>query len=159
MNNEHLMVNLRKPKQEPASAAPLGVPLTPRPRPKEEGFSMAPIVGFVLIIALCFGGWYVFFRDSAPDAQSEAQTVAQAEVAAEAQDVITAVGKHIVLPEGEEPTVATVTDPKKLQDQAFFANAKIGYRVLIYTQARKAFLYDPAQDRLIEVAPITTDIK
>jgi len=66
------------------------------------------------------------------------------------------VGRIIVLPNDEEPTVATVTDPEKLRDQVFFANAKAGDKVLIYTKARKAYLYDPIAGKLVEVAPITT---
>ena len=90
---------------------------------------------------------------------AEGQAAANAEAAQEAADVIKAVGELIMLPEDEEPTVATVTDPTKLKDQAFFANAKTGHKVLIYTQARKAFLYDPEANKLVEVAPITTDIQ
>ena len=52
-----------------------------------------------------------------------------------------------------------MTDPEKLQDQEFFKNAKPGYRVLLYTKARKAYLYDPEAHRLIEVAPITTELQ
>lgn len=63
-------------------------------------------------------------------------------------------GRHIVLPEGETPTVGTVTDPEKLKDQAFFEKAKIGYRVIIYTNAKKAILYDPDSDKIVEVAPL-----
>ncbi len=74
----------------------------------------------------------------------------QQEVAA----IVAKVGKLIVLPEGETPTVATVTDPDKLKDQAFFANAKSGDKVLVYANAKKAFLYDPVNDKLIDVAPL-----
>lgn len=73
--------------------------------------------------------------------------------------MIQRVSQLIVLPEGEEPTVATVSDPEKLRGQPFFENAKAGHKVLIYTKARKAYLYDPAQHKLIEVAPITTQVQ
>jgi len=69
-------------------------------------------------------------------------------------DIINRVGRLIVLPEGEEPTVATVSDPAKLKDQAFFANAQAGDKVLIYSKAQKAILYDPAADKIVEVAPL-----
>jgi hypothetical protein len=72
----------------------------------------------------------------------------------ETQEIVALVGRLMVLPEEETPTVATVTDPEKLKDQVFFANAKKGDKVLIYTQAKKAILYDPAQDKIIEVAPL-----
>jgi len=65
------------------------------------------------------------------------------------------VGKLIVLPQGETPKVLTVTDKEKLSGQAFFANAKNGYKVLVYEKAKKAFLYDPGTNRVVEVGPVT----
>jgi hypothetical protein len=64
------------------------------------------------------------------------------------------VGKHILLPTSETPTVMTVTDKEKLSGQLFFANAKNGDKVLVYEKAKKAFLYDPDADKIIEVGPI-----
>ncbi|MDP2648035.1 MAG: hypothetical protein Q8P35_02240 [Candidatus Yanofskybacteria bacterium] len=64
------------------------------------------------------------------------------------------VSKLIVLPINEVPTVATVTDPERLRGEIFFANAKVGDKVLIYTSARKAILYDPVNKKIIEVAPL-----
>ncbi|OGG35498.1 hypothetical protein A2363_05230 [Candidatus Gottesmanbacteria bacterium RIFOXYB1_FULL_47_11] len=66
------------------------------------------------------------------------------------------VGKLILLPEGETPTVMTVTDKEKLSGQLFFANAKNGDKVLVYEKAKKAFLYDPDENKVIEVGPILT---
>ena len=78
------------------------------------------------------------------------QKIAQEEI----QRVMATVARHLVLPKGEVPTVATVTDPEKLKDQPFFANVKIGDKILIYTNAKKAILYDPSLDRIMEVAPL-----
>ncbi|MEK7603618.1 MAG: hypothetical protein AAB461_00675 [Patescibacteria group bacterium] len=75
-------------------------------------------------------------------------------VANENKELVAAVSKLIVLPEGEEPTLATVSDPDKLKDQPFFAKAKRGDKVLIYTNSRKAILYDQENNRIVEVAPI-----
>jgi hypothetical protein len=64
------------------------------------------------------------------------------------------VSQLIFLPEGEIPNVVTVADPERLKDQPFFANAKVGDKLLIYTNARKAFLYNPTDKKLVEVAPL-----
>ncbi len=69
------------------------------------------------------------------------------------------IGRIILLPKDEDPTVATVTDPSKLSDQVFFANAKVGYKVLVYSLAKKAIMYDPISKRIIEVGPISTEDK
>lgn len=63
------------------------------------------------------------------------------------------VGKLIALPSGE-PAIATVSDEAKLKKQSFFKNAKNGDKVLMYTEARKAILYRPSENKIIEVASI-----
>jgi hypothetical protein len=116
-------------------------------------------IGTLIILV---GAW-VGYRAWNPPAVSTIvdpnATPAQQQEAAqlEISTLIERVGKLIVLPTGEEPTVATVSDPAKLKDQVFFANAKVGDKVLIYTKARKAYLYDPEGDILLEVAPITAE--
>ena len=67
---------------------------------------------------------------------------------------IAAVSKLMKLPEGETPTVATVTDKEKLAGQPFFQSAKNGDKVLIYSNAKKAILYDPIANKIIDVAPL-----
>ena len=74
----------------------------------------------------------------------------------EVKKVVAQVGKLILLPEGETPTIATVSDPSALKNQAFFADAKKGDKVLIYTNAKKAILYDPVIKKIINVAPVNT---
>ena len=65
------------------------------------------------------------------------------------------VGTLILLPQGEEPTIATVTDLNALKGQAFFANAALGDKVLMYPKAQEAVLYDPSQGKVIQIAPLT----
>src|SRR3989344_4546306 len=78
------------------------------------------------------------------------QKIAQDERAA----LLAQVSRLIVLPTGEDPTLATVSNIDVLRAQPFFSNAKNGDRVLIYANAKKAILYDPDSDKIVEVAPI-----
>jgi hypothetical protein len=63
------------------------------------------------------------------------------------------VSRLMVLPD-EQPTIATVDDPSKLQGQAFFLHAIKGDKVLIFNTARQAILYSPSEDKIVDVAPI-----
>ena len=64
------------------------------------------------------------------------------------------VSKLIDLPQDEDPQIATVTDLQRLKNQPFFAKAKVGDRVLLYTKNKKAILYDPLANKVMEVGPL-----
>lgn len=78
----------------------------------------------------------------------------QADSQAEADRTVEEVGKLIVLPTDEKPTIATVSDVEKVKEQPFFKNAKNDDKVLIYTNAKKAILYRPSEKRIIEVGAV-----
>lgn len=100
------------------------------------------IVSMIVLLAL---GYYLFARQNSVKTQiSEDDTQALLEI----------IGTHVPLPDDEEPTIATVTDREKLQDQAFFRLAEVGDRVVIYPQSERAILYRPSIDKIIEYSPI-----
>lgn len=106
------------------------------------------LILIVLVIILSLTSAY-FYKKST-DSSNEAS---QAEV----KSLIEKVGRLAILPTDETPTVATVSDPEALKDQAFFVDAKKGDKVLIYSNAKKAVLYDPSQDKIVNIAPLNTD--
>jgi hypothetical protein len=72
----------------------------------------------------------------------------------EAQELVRKVSRLMMLPTNEKPTIATVSDLRKLQGQEFFKNAHNGDKVLIYTKAKMAILYDPKQNLILAVSPL-----
>ncbi len=74
----------------------------------------------------------------------------------EINQLVSSVSKLVVLPTDETPTIATVTDTNALKGQPFFENAKVGDKILIYIKAQKAILFDPSEDKVVEIAPIDT---
>lgn len=95
----------------------------------------------------------VYFYTQYRRAQEELSNPAAA-AQAQSQQVIAQVGKLMLLPTDETPTVATVTDREKLQNQPFFANAANGDKVLIYSKSKKAILFRPDRNLIIDVAPV-----
>lgn len=73
----------------------------------------------------------------------------------EVAKLVAKVSSLIAVPQDEIPTVATVSDVEKLKANAFFVNAKNGDKVLIYTSAKKAILYRPDEQKIIEIGPIS----
>ena len=72
----------------------------------------------------------------------------------EIEDVVKSVAKLMMLPAGETPTLATVSDKEKLAREPFFKNALNGDKVLIYPKAKKAIIYRPSNNLIVEVAPL-----
>jgi len=65
------------------------------------------------------------------------------------------VGMVMALPSDEVPTIATVSDKSKLSEQAFFLKAENGDKILIYSNARRAILYRPSLNKIIDVTSVT----
>lgn len=112
---------------------------------KQKIIDMAVIL--VAVVAVVFAA-YFYYKWSL--IKQNPQAVAQAEV----NDLVAKISRLIVLPTDEVPTIATVSDPTALKDQAFFASAVKGDKVLIYAQAKKAFLYSVTLNKIIDVAPL-----
>jgi uncharacterized membrane protein len=108
---------------------------------------------FVLLILAVAGAGYFFWQyKKAQTVPADTGTVAAAQEVAQTVALIAA---HVVLPEGETPTVATITDTSTLAGQEFFKNAKVGDKVIVYPNARTAILYDPTLDRIVNMAQIS----
>ena len=79
----------------------------------------------------------------------------QALVKQEIAQLVKKMSQHIVLPEGEEPTLATITDIDALvEEQPFYEGASNGDKILIYEKAKKGFVYDPVRDLIVNVGPV-----
>ena len=108
----------------------------------------------LIIVAVAGVMTAVYYYTEVERLKTNPQAIATAD---ELKEVVAKVGRLVVLPEGEDPTLATVADPELLKDQPFFARAKKGDKVLVYNGAGKAILYDPVQDKIVEIAPITNN--
>lgn len=108
------------------------------------------LVIFVIVgIAAAAGaGGFYMYRSATPSATTAKE---------DAKTLVSEVAKLMLLPTDEEPTIAMVSDVTKLKDQPFFAAAANGDHVLIYTKAKKAILYRPSVQKIIEVAPVNLD--
>lgn len=119
----------------------------------KPAFRNRRILQLLLFVAVASGaGLYLKYRE----AKRQIALLQNPQEAAkfENQKVIDAVGKLITLPTDETPSIATVTDAAKLKSQSFFQNAQNGDKVLIYSQAKKAIIYRPSTNKIIEVGAI-----
>lgn len=112
----------------------------------------------LVVVLVAAGGFYVnktqsevkSLKSQLAQASKNPQDVAKAEIIG----LTAQMSKLVVLPEGEDPVLATVTDKEKLKDQPVFAKAENGDKILIYSNAKKAYLYRPGKNLIIDVVPV-----
>lgn len=107
----------------------------------------------VLILGLIVGPSYYFYSKY----QRAQLLLKNPNQAAQEQKraILDKVAKLIDLPNDEDPTLATISDKDKLANQPFFSKAKNGDIVIIYTNTRKAIIYDPLANKIIDVSAIS----
>lgn len=126
---------------EPEQSAPVSV---------SEKKSLLPavmVLAILLLMALSVAGYFYY----------QYRHTAQAANAKEIEDLSKEIGAVMLLPEGEVPTLATVTDREKLSEQAFFQKAENGDKVLIYSQSGRAILYRPSLKKIIDVTTVNVN--
>ncbi|GEM_PF-270005 len=63
--------------------------------------------------------------------------------------LIAEISEIMQIPEDEKPQIGTVVNVKELKEKKFFAEAKEGDKVLIFTKAKKVILYRPSIKKII----------
>jgi hypothetical protein len=142
------------PKQQ-ISPEPVRPVRNARPQVAKPQRSFLPVIIIIVlaITTLLSAGSAAYFYLRYQDLSKNPDKIA----ADENKALVDRVGKLMILPPDETPTIATVTDLAPFKGQPFFANAKVGDKVIIYTNAKRAILYDPVGDKIVEVAPLNTD--
>jgi hypothetical protein len=103
----------------------------------------------LVLLALIGGGTYAYFKY-----HSKASIEKRAQV--ETVRLVKEVRKVMILPETDVPAVFDIQDPVLLtSQQAFFAGAEKGDKLLVYPQLGKAIIYSPSRHIIVNVGPVT----
>ena len=113
--------------------------------------SLGVVLLFVIAVLAIIGGYYYY--DKYQKVLKDPQIITRQET-----EWLVSRGSILMqLPQDETPSIATVIDKDKLKDQPFFKECENGDKVLIYTKAKKAILYRPSANKVIEVTPLSID--
>jgi hypothetical protein len=124
---------------------------------EKEGV-LVPVL-LILLIGSVAGVGYFLSRDEEKGGDRVVTAPAPTAASSTKQEIIAAVEKMTILPQGEEPVLGTVQDPALLRDQPFFQFAERGDRVLIYQRAKRAILYRPSTGKIIETMPFEVPLQ
>jgi uncharacterized protein YpmB len=119
---------------------------------KKEKIKILLIIIMVLLLVGSVGATAYFYKKYT-DAKKNPNKASNDEVSA----LVSKVSKNMNLPSDETPTVATVSDVEKLKDQAFFKNVQNGDKLLIYINAKKAIVYRPSSQKIVEFGLVVND--
>ena len=112
------------------------------------------VIAVIFLLIVGVGGYLTYNYIQEQNQKIERLSDPQQAAKDEATKVKDLVAELADIPADETPTIATVNDASKLQGQAFFIRAQNGDKVLIFTKAKKAYLYRPSSNKIIEVAPV-----
>lgn len=71
------------------------------------------------------------------------------------ENAVAAAGKLMLLPDNEEPLIATILDVEALKaEQAFYSNAQNGDQLLIFGNSLRAVIYSPERNMIVNVGPV-----
>lgn len=121
-------------------------PKKPRPKIKldfQKGF-------IILLIAFS-----IFMFSQYQAAKNKIQTTPATNNSQQAANIVSRVNKLIILPKGEMPKIFVVKDLSKLKDNPFYANARNGDITLVYANDKRAILYRPSENIIVNVANVT----
>ncbi len=107
------------------------------------------IVVIGLLVATVIGLFYMMDYKKKQAIKNNPQLA----TAQDTKDIVEKVGKLIKLP-SETPSIATVSDITKLRNQTLFQNAQNGDKVLIFNQAKRAIVYRPSENVIIEIGNV-----
>ncbi len=125
----------------------------------KENSGTATLIAIIAVAVLAAAGCiflYIKYDTAQKKLNAVTNSQAQQEMIKKEMDILLKkVGKLIVLPSDEQPTVATVTNADALKaEQPFYKDAQNGDKVIIYVQSRKAIIYNEEKGILVNVGPI-----
>jgi hypothetical protein len=106
------------------------------------------LIVIVLALLLVAAGIFFYIRNQNGSVNISGISELNGEITDD--DLIIRVEKLIKLP-NEAPEIATVSDINQLKDQSIFKDAQNGDKVLIFPSAKRAIVYRPSEDIIIEV--------
>lgn len=106
------------------------------------------LIAIIVVLIIIAGGVYYWTQPKPTGEVSTAETKAMLEK----------LQRHIILPTDETPQIGQIDDPvQAAKAQPFVAGAQKGDLLIVYVKARKAIVYSPSRDLIVNVGPVSVN--
>lgn len=133
--------------------------------PKKKSFLNTNLILVIITITLISAfGFYVVNKKNISVGEALGDSDSQVEVANTqseekeilARDILTDFGAIYEIPPDEVPTIIAITDANKLRESEpeFYANAKNGDKLIVFTTKKLAFIFRQEEKKIINTAPV-----
>lgn len=134
---------------------PASAPKKPR-RKVSLGKSFLLLLFLVLFIGLLVTGYLYYTTRQQLNLLSTPQ--GQQQLSAKEVEIVQAQLSKLTLLPDESPVMATITDAAYLATQsAFYQRSENGDKVIVYPNAKKAFIYSPSRNIIVNSGPLVND--
>lgn len=116
-----------------------------RPTPRLRPRTIVVVLLLILLVAVVVGAYFFGMRRAGGGMTED-------------KEVLTAVGKHIMLPKDIEPKIGKMQNPEQFKSDPFLSQAEIGDYILFYPyegRTVKAILWRPSLDRVVDVSLVS----
>lgn len=111
------------------------------------------VIGLVVIVLVGVGVWWAFSAQSGNSLANLSANAGTKLTDSQVQQVVDNIGKFMVVPADEKPSVVVLRDVASLEaQQPFYHGAKDGDLLVLYSS--RAIIYDPAANKLVAVGPV-----
>lgn len=105
---------------------------------------LASLIVLIIVICVAVYGGYLYSQKSLE--RDNPSIISDREI----RETTTKVGALMEIPKDEQPAMITILDKSQLNNEAFFAEAQNGDRILVYGLAKKVIIYRPSTNKIIE---------
>jgi hypothetical protein len=127
--------------------------------PAKQSHKNIIIISVVVLLTLAILGIgaYLVLGKNSPEQSTEttqSDTSTSSNTTNTSSEIYEKVGKHMILPTGETPTVVPVTNKEELGNEELFKNVQNGDMFLVFTESKLAVVYRESEDKIVTVSTL-----
>jgi cytoskeletal protein RodZ len=132
----------------------------PVKKKRRKFFRLSTLIIVILLVGLAGGAYYSYtkYNETKKEVEKLSTVQGQQELSkTQTQQLLGEMRNIIVLPDGEDPVVATITDVELLKGKEFYKDAQNDDRVVVFANAKKAYIYRPSTKTIVNVGAFQLD--